>query len=159
MTHHPIPSDSHPIPSDSIRSITEWHQLARPNPDARAFSAQLGAYIEEFVEMMEAFGSPIPAHTIFELNQIAMDLKSDGFTISPHELDSFSRVELLDSLADQVVTAAGVAHCAGMDFQGALAEVNRSNWSKFENGAPVFLPGGKIGKGEFYTKPDLTEFV
>ena len=66
---------------------------------------------------------------------------------------------LLDSLADQVVTAIGVAHCAGMDFPGALAEVNRSNWSKFENGAPVFLTGGKIGKGEFYTPPNLTDFV
>lgn len=29
MTHHPITSDS-------IRSVTEWHQLARPEPDARA---------------------------------------------------------------------------------------------------------------------------
>lgn len=158
MTHHPIPSDS-------IRSITEWHQLARPEPDARAFSAQLGAHIEEFAEMLHALDLPhnaIDGRVVYELEVLAADLKLGKLTLDPHHPrdDSlFSREELLDSLADQVVTAAGVAHCAGMDFQGALAEVNRSNWSKFENGQPVFQPGGKIAKGQFYAPPDLTEFV
>ncbi len=147
----------HPIPSDSIRSISDWHALARPEPDARAFSAQLGCHIEEFTEMLDALGSLLPAHTDLELQQLAASLKSGETTIDIPD-DKEQRKELLDSLADQVVTAVGVAHCAGMDFVGALAEVNRSNWSKFENGAPVFLPGGKIGKGEFYTPPDLSDF-
>lgn len=151
--------------TDTIHHITQWHQLARPQPDARAFSAQLGAHIEEFVEMLRAMdllNVEIDDRVVYELEILAADLKLGKTTLDPHHprADSlFSREELLDSLADQVVTAAGVAHCAGMDFQGALAEVNRSNWSKFENGAPVFMPGGKIAKGEFYTPPDLTDFV
>lgn len=152
----------HPIPSDSIRSITEWHQLARPEPDAKALAVQLGCHIEEFVEMLDALGARdhlLPDRSVWTwtLEALADDLKSGRATITP--MCNTYRKALLDSLCDQVVTAIGVAHCAGMDFPPALAEVNRSNWSKFENGAPVFLPGGKIGKGEFYTPPNLTDFV
>ena len=149
--------------SDSIRSITDWHQQARPAPSDKDFNVQLGCHLEEVCEMLEALtfaagnwppiiGIATGAHEM--LSSLAQHLKTQyvGVTID-------DRAELLDSLADQTVTAAGVAHCAGMDFPGALAEVNRSNWSKFENGAPVFLPGGKIGKGEFYTPPDLSDFV
>ena len=153
----------HPIPSDSIRSISDWHALARPEPDAKALAVQLGCHLEEVAEMLEvltfAAGNWPPVIGIATgthemLSALAQHLKTQevGVTID-------DRAELLDSLADQVVTAIGVAHCAGMDFVGALTEVNRSNWSKFENGAPVFQPGGKIGKGEFYTPPDLTDFV
>ena len=67
--------------------------------------------------------------------------------------------ELLDALADGIVTAAGLAYMQGMDIDGALAEVNRSNFSKFENGHPVFLNGGKIGKGRHYTPPELEPFL
>ena len=152
----------HPIPSDSIRSISDWHALARPEPDAKALAVQLGCHLEEVAEMLEAVefcraGYAIAgAHTkLYDaLSDLATYLKTGNHTITITD-----RAALLDSLADQVVTAVGVAHCAGMDFPGALAEVNRSNWSKFENGAPVFLTGGKIGKGEFYTPPDLTDFV
>lgn len=151
--------------TDTINHITDWHQLARPQPDARAFSAQLGAHIEEFTEMLHALDLPhnaIDGRAVYELEVLAADLKLGKLTLDPRhppEASLFNREELLDSLADQVVTAAGVAHCAGMDFVGALAEVNRSNWSKFENGQPVFQPGGKIAKGQFYTPPDLKDFV
>ena len=38
----------------------------------------------------------------------------------------------MDSLADQVVTSIGVATYAKMDIDGAIKEVNRSNYSKFD---------------------------
>lgn len=71
----------------------------------------------------------------------------------------FDKTELLDALCDQIVTAVGVAHMFGMNIEGALTEVNRSNWSKFVNEAPVFDENGKIAKGPDYTPPDLTEFL
>jgi predicted HAD superfamily Cof-like phosphohydrolase len=70
-----------------------------------------------------------------------------------------SKIELLDSLADQIVTAIGVAHMFGFDISGALAEVNRSNFSKFEDGKPVFDANGKITKGKNYTPPELTPYI
>lgn len=69
------------------------------------------------------------------------------------------RIGLLDSLADQIVTATGVGTFLGMNVPGALAEVNRSNYSKFEDGEPVFNENKKVMKGKDYTPPDLTSFV
>lgn len=69
-------------------------------------------------------------------------------------------VELLDSLADQIVTATGVGTFLGMNVPGALAEVNRSNYSKFNaEGEPIFNENMKVMKGPFYTKPDLTPYI
>ena len=65
----------------------------------------------------------------------------------------------LDALADGIVTATGMAHMAGMDIVGALGEVNRSNWSKFEDGKPVFNENGKIAKGKDYSKPELKPYL
>lgn len=69
------------------------------------------------------------------------------------------RVGLLDSLADQIVTATGVGTFLGMNVPGALAEVNRSNYSKFEDGEPVFNENKKVMKGKNYTPPDLTPYI
>lgn len=69
------------------------------------------------------------------------------------------RVELLDALADQIVTATGVGTFLGMNVPGALAEVNRSNYSKFEDGEPVFNENKKVMKGKDYTPPDLTPYI
>ena len=72
-------------------------------------------------------------------------------TIAPLYLQA-----LLDSLADQIVTAVGVGVCAKMDMNAAVTEVNESNWSKFNyKGYPEFDENGKVKKGERYRKPDL----
>ena len=75
------------------------------------------------------------------------------------ELSADARVELLDALCDQIVTAVGVAYMMGMDIEGALAEFNRSNWSKFEGGVPVFNEQGKIAKGAEYTPSELSGYI
>ena len=47
----------------------------------------------------------------------------------------------------------------GIDFEACLAEVNRSNYTKFENGKPVYGEYGKLAKGKDYTPPNLEEIV
>lgn len=146
--------------TNTLQSIAKWHQQARPNPGDKDFNVQLGCHLEEVCEMLEALtfaagnwppivGIATGAHEM--LSTLAQHLKTQevGVTID-------DRAELLDSLADQVVTAVGVAHCAGMDFPGALTEVDRSNWSKFVDGQPQFDRNGKIAKPTTYRKPDLT---
>ena len=60
------------------------------------------------------------------------------------------------AIGDQVVTAIGVAHCAGMKGAAAVDQVNLSNWSKFtEDGEPIFNETGKIAKGPRYMPPNL----
>jgi predicted HAD superfamily Cof-like phosphohydrolase len=83
--------------------------------------------------------------------------KAIDFTVSV--IRDVNEIELLDSLADQIVTAIGVAHMMGFDILGALQEVNRSNFSKFEDGKAVFDENGKIRKGKDYTPPNLESFV
>lgn len=65
------------------------------------------------------------------------------------------RGQLDVAIADQVVTAVGVAHCAHMKPVEAAAEVDRSNWSKFVDGKPVRDANCKIKKGPYYTPPNL----
>lgn len=70
-----------------------------------------------------------------------------------------NRIGLLDALADQIVTATGVGTFFGMNVPGALAEVNRSNYSKFVDGEPLFDENQKIIKGPDYIKPDLAPYI
>ena len=76
-------------------------------------------------------------------------------------ISTCDKLALLDALCDQVVTATGVAVLAGMDFEPALAEVNRSNYTKFNaDGTPYIKPDGKIGKNpETYQEPQLADYV
>lgn len=79
------------------------------------------------------------------------------------EVDEFekadSSIEELDAIADIIVTLVGYAYMSNYDLQGALAEVNRSNFSKFEDGQPLFDSTGKIKKGRDYTPPNLEPFI
>lgn len=146
--------------TNTLQSIAKWHQQARPAPSDKDFNVQLGCHLEEVCEMLEALtfaagnwppviGIATGAHEM--LSALAQHLKTQDVVVIIDD-----RAALLDSLADQGVTAAGVAHCTGMDFPGALAEVNRSNWSKFVDGQPQFDENGKIAKPTTYRKPDLT---
>lgn len=66
------------------------------------------------------------------------------------------RAGFLDSVADQVVTAIGCGHCAGMKASEAITRVNTSNWSKFDfEGNPIRDANGKIAKGPNYVPPNL----
>ena len=42
-----------------------------------------------------------------------------------------------------------------MSIVEAVGRVNKSNWSKFVNGKPIFDENGKIAKGPDYVKCDL----
>ena len=137
-----------------IDNITLWHKRARPEPTEKDFNVQLGCHIEEFVEMLDSLtirGFPGFFKAIDTIEEIAEKLKDGSLTVS-----SVDRGELLDSLADQIVTAVGVGHCAKMDMNAAVQEVNDSNWSKFNyKGFPEFDENGKVKKGENYRKPNL----
>ena len=119
-------------------------------------------HIEEITEMFNEFLLKAPENIIIDypalteqLTVIANRLKQDKSV----EVSITNRVEFLDSLCDQVVTAIGVAHMNGFDILGALAEVSKSNSSKFVDGKPVFNEHGKIFKGKDYTPPNLSRFL
>lgn len=143
----------------SVDTIELWHKRARPNPTDKDFNVQLGCHIEEFREMLDCLrGNDARADVaLFELYEaagsVADGLKSGALYAS---IIHGNREYFLDSLADQIVTATGVGHCAGMRVADACYMVNSSNWSKFDaDGQPIFDANGKVTKGPGYEPPNL----
>jgi len=150
----------------SIESITLWHKRARPNPTDENFNVQLGCHLEEIVEMVEALRFTYKNGTGVEMpgknSMIYQQVKdfSDGLKSGRISAQIADRKGLVDSLADQIVTAVGVGHCANTNIVKAVDIVNTSNWSKFSpEGQPYFDQNGKILKGPNYVPPALDSCV
>lgn len=141
-----------------LQRTLEWFQQAVPKPTDKERCIQIGCHYEEFSEMLMANVDDTASVLVDDLavEYKKCDVQHISFIKS---MDNENKQELLDSLVDQVVTATGVCHMMGFDILGALAEVNRSNFSKFEDGKPVFDENGKITKGKHYTPPNLTNMI
>ncbi len=135
-------------------SILNWFRKAMPTPTKKNRSVQLGVHFEETAEMTRACGE---LHLADRLDHVANLYKNEWDT--HYVPDGFDRLELLDGLCDQIVTAIGTAYGQGFDIIGALEAVNANNWSKFVNGEPQWTAQGKIAKPATYTKVDLTPFL
>ena len=140
-----------------IHSIKAWFKAAKPNPSTADVCLQIGCHYEEVSEMSATLNDDV--EYALAATALAYKMNRSEYLGAVEELSADKRVELLDDLCDQVVTAVGVAYMMGMDIEGALAEVNRSNWSKFEGGVPVFNEHGKIAKGVEYTPPELSDYI
>lgn len=147
-----------------LQQTKRWFELAVPSKKITKKNQclQTGVHLEETVEMMQAFelkgdDDTHRVNAIHFLHILAEYMKKNDQA----SMQIKDRKEFLDACADQIVTATGCAHMQGMDIIGAMVEVNRSNFSKFdENGQPIFDVNGKIAKNpSTYRKPDLTPFV
>lgn len=142
----------------SIESINLWHCRARPKPDQEHFNVQLGCHFEEIVEMLDTIDFYDADQKEYDVHTTRVALNALARMLKSGELEALvtDRKELLDAIADQVVTGVGVAHCAHMDAGEAIHRVNQSNWSKFDDdGHPIFNEHGKIAKGPKYAPPNL----
>ena len=144
----------------TIQSIIRWFDIAKPEPTNQDLLKQIAFHFEEVAEMLDALKCEHTARQIKDFKDYILFI-SEFETRTAEWLDDIDRGALLDALCDQVVTATGVAVLAGMDFEPALAEVNRSNYTKFNaDGTPYIKPDGKIGKNpETYQEPELTQFL
>ena len=141
-----------------LTEIDNWHKAARPNPTADDLTVSIAVHIEEFGEMLMALSGLTPEadDELFQLEQhvLAVATRMKGGHI-PVIVQGLCREDLLDSLADQIVTAVGVGHCAGMNTVVACERVNRSNWTKAVDGKFQRNEHGKIIKPDTYVPPDL----
>ena len=133
---------------DVLDGIAEWFSRAVPMPAIRNQMVQAGCLFEEAAELAEALGAGCP-----QISDFADDLKQGVSKFDP------APVPTLDALCDLIVTCVGLAYMMGYDLHAALEVVNASNWSKFEDGQPVFDERGKIQKGKNYRAPSLEAFV
>lgn len=145
-----------------IEATYLWQKRARPETSKRKLEVALGVHLEEVCEMLEAVCLNIQGeawqgeqtNAYHYLNKLAKFLK-DGSA----EITAINPKMFTDSICDQLVTGVGVGYNATVDIVGALAEVNRSNWSKFVDGEPIFDENGKVAKGPNYSKANMAPFV
>lgn len=141
----------------TMESIVDWGNIARPEPTDQHVICQLGVHIEEGNEMLDALTSDSNA---YKLTALANACKMASGVAAAEYIADIDHKLMLDALCDQIVTALNAGNFLGYDMLGALAEVDESNWSKFEDGEPVFKPGTtKIGKGKYYVAPNLEPFL
>lgn len=141
---------------NEIQRTVDWHTLAVPNPTEANQRISFGIHVEEFLEMMDCIQIP-KARELFAETKRMLQLLSIGLKENKElEVIVTDRKELLDSMADQIVTGAGICVMHKLDIVAGLAEVNNSNYSKFdEEGNPIFNEHGKVKKGPAYQKPNL----
>ena len=152
------------LPFDNTLANTLlWFALAKAEPSNIDQHTQIGVHLEEVGEMLDSMTAldmetrSLLGSAIVALDNLANHLKGGENLIA---IEEANRVEYLDSLCDQVVTATGCASLAGFKFIEAMNEVNRSNFSKFgEDGQPILDANRKVMKGPNYTKAELTAFV
>lgn len=141
----------------TLEMIEMWHKRARPTPDDAAFQVQLGCHFEEIDELLASLDSDRP-EVRNNISTCRLMLARIAGALKANEADIFidDRIEFADAMADQIVTAVGAMYCAMMPASAVVAEIARSNWSKFdENGNPYTDGNGKIKKGPRYSPPDL----
>jgi len=146
---------------NTVQSVYNWFQEARPMADHDTLMVQAGVHFEEIGEMLAEMQGLCPTsirmirRLKLTVNQMAQQLKSGHVKFMVKNDEAF-----LDSLGDQFVTGVGIGQALKYDIPGAYKEINRSNWSKFdENGKAVFQPNGKIDKAPGYTPPDLKPYI
>lgn len=146
----------------NYQRTANWLKSCGKEPSIDNLSVQIGVHLEEFCELLACLRSDSEGYgkllerTRTDLEWFAGKLKRrEQFVYIPIHL----RTDALDALCDSEVTGNGVAYLAGFDKDGADQEVLASNESKLEDGKPVILEGGKIGKGKSYKAPNLRGFV
>jgi hypothetical protein len=112
-----------------MKDTVLWYSIAKPNPTVEDAQTQAGVHLEEVNEML------IDGLGFDQLTTVAIELRdwSSRFkkNLDSGFIDDINRVELLDSICDQIVTGTALAKALGMDIIGAFAEVEASNLSKF----------------------------
>lgn len=148
--------------SNPLLDTQLWFEQAVPEPEVRNVNAQTGCHFEEVFEMLdEMVGTTTESYKLINeartaIKRLADHLKSAG---EPLAYSVANHTKFLDALCDQVVTAVGTSHMHGYDTQGAMIEVNASNFSKFVDGKPVFNENNKIMKGPDYFEANLEPFA
>lgn len=157
MTQVPMPS------SDILANTQIWFSRARPEPTANDISSQFGCHFEEVSEMLVELSSSDPtlSKQLTEAQQACHNLAEYLKGHPGIDLQFNSRINVLDAICDQIVTVTGCGHVLKMDVINGMTEVNRSNWSKFdEQGQPILNPDThKVLKGPDYSPANLTPYV
>lgn len=147
-----------------LSTTKEWFEKAVPEPVLKNFNAQVGCHCEEVAEMLYVMNgaddhtNDLIIRATLAMDNLASHLKANS-TLPLIVIEPDEGIDFLDAIGDQIVTNVGIAYMQGYDIVGAMNEINESNFSKFEDGQPVFDANRKIVKGKNYRKAKLEPFL
>lgn len=146
---------------ETTQHIADWFTEAKPSVTNKDVNTQIGCHFEEVAEMLDAMEAPDDLDIEVLIKEASMALETLGTALKQsNTVLKIDRVNFVDALADQVVTAIGSGTYLGMNVPGAIEEVNLSNWSKFDdNNKAILDANGKIMKSQNYFKAKLEQFV
>lgn len=146
----------------NYQRTASWLAACGKEPNEKNLSIQIGCDIEELCELLATLRTDSEGYakllerTISDLQWFATKLKRDEQRVY---IPIHLRADALDAICDREVTGNGIAYLAGFNKPEADKAVLNSNDSKLVDGKPIILEGGKIGKPENFTPPDLRGFV
>lgn len=147
-----------------LEGTYNWLEAALPSISGHNASVQLGCILEEVHELLEALQNanvPIEPTFMSALKYQASIFKKGQNQRVYAALENVweneeARREIVDALADISVTTTSFGRQMYVHTPTALDIVNASNYSKFEDGKPVYDAYGKVAKGRHYKAPELT---
>lgn len=125
-----------------------FFDIAKPEWTPEDITTQVGCHFEEFSELCKGLGYRKDFDLLYEVGLHSEIFKTRSKVSSVKEMEDWNKTEILDALVDSYVTGYGICKALGMNFEGALAEVEASNLSKFEY----------VGEDEI-TPEQLSEFA
>lgn len=148
-----------------LEGTYNWLEAALPSISGHNASVQLGCVLEEVHELLEALQNanvPTIDPNLMSALKVHANIFKKGQNQRVYQAlenaweNEDVRREVADALADINVTTTSFGRQMYIHTPTALDIVNASNYSKFENGKPVYDPHGKVAKGRHYVAPNLT---
>ena len=118
---------------------------------------------EDVKKFMITFGQRVISTPQFP-DEKTMNLRFDLIKEELDELEQAMKTkdlkEVADALTDILYVTYGAGCAYGINLDKCFKEVQRANMSKLgDDGKPIYNDKGKVMKGPYYFKPDLTKFI
>lgn len=150
-----------------INQITNLVDKVVPDPSDYNIHSQIALHLEKFSTLLSSLKDAGSTQRGRDELGLAIDVTSHAqkqiasYTSgSEIVLSDVNRVELLDALCRQIITAVGLAHMLNMNISSALQEVANSDDTVLDDdGNPIFNEHKKLAKSQNYTYPNLIGFT
>ena len=118
---------------------------------------------EKVGTFMKTFGQDVkqsPSFSTDKINALRVSLIKEELDELIEAMNKKDLVEVADALTDILYVTYGAGHAFGINLDACFEEVQNSNMSKLDkDGKPIYNDKGKVMKGPYYFKPDLSKFI
>lgn len=150
-----------------IKQITNLVDKVVPDPSNYNIHSQIAVHLEKFSTLLSSLKDAGSTQRSRDELGLAIDVTSHAqkqiasYTNgSEIMLSDVNRVELLDALCRQIITAVGLAHMLNMDISSALQEVADSDDTVLDDdGNPIFNEQKKLARSQNFTYPNLIGYT